>query len=150
MRVMSCWICVHYRVVITIGISIKLCQDRIRLDKPPQFRVIVPGTVIVKAGSGLLESVYEGAFCVELSRAGLTYERQKVYPLHYKGEYIGGYNADIVEDDKIILELKSVSHLTKIIYAQILNYLHPSHLKVGYLMTFNVLRLEWKRFFNVH
>jgi GxxExxY protein len=40
-------------------------------------------------GPGLLESAYEGTFCVELSQASITFERQKVYPLYYKGEYIG-------------------------------------------------------------
>ena len=101
-------------------------------------------------GPGLLESAYEGAFCVELTLASLSYERQKVYPLYYKGEYIGGYIADLVVDDKIILELKSVSTLTKVMDAQILNYLNLSNLKIGYLMNFNAPRLEWKRFVNVH
>ena len=101
-------------------------------------------------GPGLLESAYEGAFCVELGKAGLTYERQKVYPLYYKGEYVGGYIADLVVDNKIIVELKSVSHLTRIMDAQIINYLHLSKLQVGYLMNFNAPRLEWKRFVNVH
>ena len=84
-------------------------------------------------GPGLLESAYESAFCVELSQAGLTYERQKVYPLYYKGEYIGAYIADLVVDNKIIVELKSVSRLTPVMDAQIINYLHLSKLQVGYL-----------------
>jgi GxxExxY protein len=100
-------------------------------------------------GPGLLESAYEGAFCVELSQAGLTHERQKVYPLYYKGEYIGAYIADLVVDDKIIVELKSVSRLTPVMDAQIINYLHLSKLQVGYLMNFNAPRLEWKRFVNI-
>jgi GxxExxY protein len=97
-------------------------------------------------GPGLLESAYEGAFCVELFRAALPYERQKVYPLYYKGEYIGAYIADLVVDNKIIVELKSVSRLTPVMDAQIINYLHLSGLQVGYLMNFNAPRLEWKRF----
>ena len=100
-------------------------------------------------GPGLLESAYEGAFCVELSQAGLTYERQKVYPLYYKGEYIGAYIADLVVDDKIIVELKSVSRLTPVMDAQIINYLRLSKLQVGYLMNFNAPRLDWKRFVNI-
>jgi GxxExxY protein len=100
-------------------------------------------------GPGLLESAYEGAFCVELSQAGLTYERQKVYPLYYKGEYIGAYIADLVVDDKIIVELKSVSRLTPVMDAQIINYLRLSTLQVGYLMNFNAPRLQWKRFVNI-
>ena len=99
-------------------------------------------------GPGLLESAYEGAFCVELAKAGIPYERQKVYPLYYKGEYIGAYIADLVIDNKIIVELKSVHHLTRVMEAQLINYLKLSKLKVGYLMNFNAMRLEWKRFVN--
>ena len=100
-------------------------------------------------GPGLLESAYEGAFCVELSQAGISYERQKVYPLYYKGEYIGAYIADLVVNDRIIVELKSVSKLNTVMEAQLLNYLKLSKLKVGYLMNFNSVRLEWKRFINL-
>ena len=99
-------------------------------------------------GPGLLESAYEGAFCVELARAGLKVERQKIYPLHYKGELVGGYIADIVVENTIILELKSVSALNKVMEAQLINYLKLSRLPVGYLMNFNGLRVEWKRFVN--
>jgi GxxExxY protein len=99
-------------------------------------------------GPGLLESAYEGAYCVELARAGLPVERQRVYPLHYKGELVGAYIADIVVADTIILELKSVSALNKVMEAQILNYLKLSGLPIGYLMNFNGLRVEWKRFVN--
>jgi GxxExxY protein len=99
-------------------------------------------------GPGLLESAYEGAFCVELSQSGIPFERQKVYPLYYKGEYIGAYIADLVVDNKIIVELKSVSTLTKVMDAQLINYLRLSKLQAGYLMNFNSPRLEWKRFVN--
>jgi GxxExxY protein len=99
-------------------------------------------------GPGLLESAYEGAYCVELARAGLPVERQHVYPLHYKGELVGAYIADIVVANTIILELKSVSALNKVMEAQLLNYLKLSGLPIGYLMNFNGLRVEWKRFVN--
>jgi GxxExxY protein len=99
-------------------------------------------------GPGLLESAYEGAFCVELFKAGILFDRQKVYPLYYKGEYIGAYIADLVVDNKIIVELKSVSQLTSVMEAQLLNYLKLSKLQVGYLMNFNAERLDWKRFVN--
>jgi GxxExxY protein len=59
-------------------------------------------------GPGLLEHAYKEAMCVELRQSGLPYEREKVYELIYKGENVGTYFADIVVDDKIILELKSV------------------------------------------
>jgi GxxExxY protein len=71
-----------------------------------------------------------------------------VYPLYYKGELVGAYIADIVVANTIILELKSVSALSKVMEAQILNYLKLSGLPIGYLMNFNGLRVEWKRFVN--
>jgi GxxExxY protein len=99
-------------------------------------------------GPGLLESAYEGAFCVELAKAGIVFSRQKVYPLYYKGELIGGYIADLVVDNTIILELKSVRALTNVMEAQLINYLRLSKLPVGYLINFNGTSLEWKRFVN--
>lgn len=99
-------------------------------------------------GPGLLESAYEGAFCVELKQAGIPFCRQKVYPLYYKGELIGAYIADLVVDSSIILELKSVKQLNKVMEAQLLNYLKLSGIPVGYLINFNSMRLEWKRFVN--
>ena len=62
--------------------------------------------------------------------------------------HIGSYIADLVIDNKIIVELKSVSKLTPVMDAQLINYLKLSKLKVGYLMNFNSVRLEWKRFVN--
>jgi len=97
-------------------------------------------------GPGLLESAYEGAYCVELLRAGIPFERQRVYPLHYKGELVGAYIADLVVDNKIILELKSVSALNQVMEAQIINYLRLSKIPVGYLVNFNGLKVQWKRF----
>jgi GxxExxY protein len=100
-------------------------------------------------GPGLLESAYEGAYCVELEDAGVAYERQRVYPLYYKGRLVSAYIADLVVDDKIILELKSVKELNNVMEAQIINYLKLSKLEVGYLMNFNGLRVEWRRFVNM-
>jgi len=97
-------------------------------------------------GPGLLESAYEGAYCIELSRAGIPFERQRVYPLHYKGELVGAYIADLVVDNKIILELKSVSMLNQVMEAQIINYLRLSRIPVGYLINFNGLKVQWRRF----
>ena len=97
-------------------------------------------------GPGLLESCYEGALVVELQHAGIAFQRQAVYPVYYKGECIGGYIADLVVDDSIILELKSVTSLHPAMVAQLLNYLRLSKIRVGYLMNFNGTKLEYKRY----
>lgn len=97
-------------------------------------------------GPGLVESAYEGAYCVELSRSGIPFERQKVYPLYYKGELVSAYIADLVVNNAVILELKSVSALNTVMEAQLINYLRLSKITVGYLINFNGIRVEWKRF----
>ena len=97
-------------------------------------------------GPGLLESAYEGALVIELAHLGIPVERQKVFPVYYKGELAGAYIADIVVDGKIILELKSAVRLTGVMEAQLINYLRLSKVSVGYLVNFRNSRVEWKRF----
>jgi GxxExxY protein len=72
-----------------------------------------------------------------------------VFPIHYSGQYIGTYFADIVVDNTIILELKSVRELNPVMFAQLINYLKLSGLQVGYLINFHNIRVEWKRFVNM-
>ena len=97
-------------------------------------------------GPGLLESAYEGALVIELKRRGLRFERQQIFPLYYKGELAGAYVADLVVDNTVLLELKSVQSLTKVMEAQTINYLRLSKVPVGYLINFRNTRVEWKRF----
>ena len=99
-------------------------------------------------GCGLLESAYEGAFAVELGCSGVRVDRQVVYPLVYRGEYVGAYIADMVVENKIIVELKSVARLSEVMEAQLINYLKLSKLQVGYLLNFHNTSLEWRRFVN--
>ncbi|MBN1409969.1 MAG: GxxExxY protein [Spirochaetales bacterium] len=99
-------------------------------------------------GAGLVESAYEKAICEELKRISLPFERQKAYKVHYDGKVIGRFITDIVVDNTIILELKSVAKIIPFHEAQLLNYLKLSHLPVGYLFNFNAVRLAWHRFAN--
>jgi GxxExxY protein len=100
-------------------------------------------------GCGLHESAYEEAFCIELTNAGIPYERQRVIPVHYHKQYVGTFIADIVVDNTIILELKAVRELNAVMFAQIINYLKLSGLPVGYLLNFHNTRVEWRRFVNI-
>ena len=95
-------------------------------------------------GTGYLESVYENAMCVELDELGILYVRQKHLNVIYKERLIGEFVADIVVDDKIILELKSVSKLVPAHSAQLINYLTITKLKVGLLLNFGEGR-DFKR-----
>jgi len=76
----------------------------------------------------------------------LLVDRQVVFPLVYRGEYVGAYLANLVVEGTVILELKSVKELSSVMEAQIINYLKLSGLRVGYLLNFRNTRVEWKRF----
>jgi GxxExxY protein len=94
--------------------------------------------------TGLLESVYENALCMEFDEMGIPYERQKHLDVFYKGKIVGEFIPDVVVDNKIILELKSIPCLTTKNTAQIINYLAITGLKVGYLLNFGD-KPEYKR-----
>jgi GxxExxY protein len=90
-------------------------------------------------GPGLLESAYEECLCHELSQRGLAFQRQVSLPVAYKGVRLDcGYRLDIVVDDKVVLELKSVETITDLHKAQLLTYLRIGKKKVGLLINFNV------------
>ena len=97
-------------------------------------------------GSGFLEKVYENALMVELKRRGLQAKSQVPLKVIYKGETVGEYFADIVVENKVLIELKAVDQLAKGHEAQLLNYLHATGIKVGLLINFNGPRAEIKRF----
>ena len=94
--------------------------------------------------TGLLETVYENALSIEFDEMGIPYERQKHLNVHYKGRIIGEFIPDIVVDNKIILELKSIPNLTPANSAQLINYLNITQFKVGYLLNFGEGR-DYKR-----
>lgn len=94
-------------------------------------------------GPGLLESTYEECLYYELSMYGFQVERQKTLPIEYKGIKIdNGYRLDIVVENKVVIELKSVDTLLPIHTAQLLTYLKLSHIKCGLLINFNVKSLK--------
>lgn len=97
--------------------------------------------------TGLLESVYENALCIEFDEMNVPYERQKHLSIYYKGRNIGDFIPDIVVDNKIILELKSIPELTSANTAQLINYLNITQFKVGYLLNFGEGR-DYKRIIN--
>src|SRR5688572_62166 len=86
-------------------------------------------------GPGLLESAYEECLCYELSRAGLSFERQVPLPLTYKNVKLDcGYRMDVVIEGLVIIELKTVERLMPIHEAQLLSYLKLHDKKIGLLM----------------
>jgi len=102
-------------------------------------------------GPGLLESVYEVCLCKELSLKGIKFQRQALLPVNYKGEKLDAdYRIDILVENEIIIELKSVELMNPIYEAQLLTYLKLADKKLGLLINFNVPRLidGYKRMLN--
>lgn len=90
-------------------------------------------------GPGLFESVYERIFCYEFDKKQIPYTRQCGIKVIHEGLDMGiGFVPDIVIDNKIILELKSVENLAEVHYKQLLTYLRLTNLKLGLLINFNV------------
>lgn len=93
-------------------------------------------------GPGLLESAYEECLHYELQSSGLKVQRQKPLPVVYKEIKLeAGYRVDLLVEDSVVIELKSVEALNDVHTAQVLTYLKLSGCKLGLLMNFNVLRL---------
>lgn len=97
-------------------------------------------------GAGFLEKVYEKALIFELINRKLNAENQVPIKVEYKGELVGDYYADIVVENKIILEIKAIEKLQKIHEAQLLNYLKATGYKIGLLANFTYPKAEIKRF----
>jgi len=94
-------------------------------------------------GSGLLESVYEKSQALELSLMGFSVKSQLGIPLSYKSlNFDFGYRLDLLIDDKIIVEIKSVDAIHDIHFKQLLTYLRLSLKKLGILINFNSLHLK--------
>ena len=96
-------------------------------------------------GFGFLESVYEKCIQIELQKLGLKAEFQKPIKVQYEGINVGYFIADILIEDKIIVELKSVLKLNKIHEAQLVNYLVATGLNIGLLINFGEQKVEVKR-----
>ncbi len=96
-------------------------------------------------GAGFLEKVYENALVHALCKEGIGCAQQKALQVWYDAVVVGEYVADLVIDNKIIIELKAVKELNSIFEAQLLNYLKATGLKIGYLLNFGNPKLEFKR-----
>jgi len=89
-------------------------------------------------GPGLFESVYEECLCFELNQQGLFVERQKELPVIYKSIKMEiGFRTDLIVENKVIVEIKSVEAITPVHQKQVLTYLRLTRLKLGLLVNFN-------------
>ena len=88
-------------------------------------------------GPGLLEITYESALAVELTLAGLNFERQFVVPISYKNQPVGEYRLDLIVERSVVVEIKSVDRFDPVFEAPLLAYLKISGIKRGLLLNFN-------------
>lgn len=98
-----------------------------------------------KIGFGFLESVYENCLMIELKNVGLRAQQQKVINVCYGSELVGEFKADVIVDDVIILELKSVRQIIAAHEVQLVNYLVATGKPVGLLLNFAEQKLDIRR-----
>ena len=113
---------------------------RIEMHENPISREIVDAAykIHTSLGPGLLESVYEVLLCHELKKRGLKVERQVSVPIIYDGIcFEEGYRLDLLVENKVIVEVKSIEELTNVHKKQLLTYLRLMEKKLGLLINFN-------------
>ncbi len=98
-----------------------------------------------RMGFGFLESVYEKCMLIELRKAGLNAESQKAITVYYENEIVGEFVSDIIVNDTIILELKSVRRIIKAHEVQVVNCLVATGKPVGLILNFGERKVEVKR-----
>ncbi|MBA7713856.1 hypothetical protein ES703_122866 [subsurface metagenome] len=98
-----------------------------------------------KLGFGFLESVYKKAMLIELESIKLRAEPEKALKVYYDNQVVGDFYVDLLAEDEIVIELKSVEHLTKAHEVQLVNYLNGLQKEIGLLINFGPTGVEVKR-----
>jgi GxxExxY protein len=114
------------------------------MDRDPVTEKIIGCAIEVHRtlGPGLLESAYEKCLAFELDQHGMQFRQQVPLPVEYKGARIEcGYRIDLLVDDAVIVELKSVDQLAPVHEAQLLTYMKLARIRTGLLINFNQQRL---------
>jgi GxxExxY protein len=123
----------------------KLNDDKV-LHKELSYKIIgLAMKIHNELGGGFLEKVYENAMIVLLNKEGIVAKQQVSTPIYFEGQLIGDYYADIIVEDKIILELKAVECITDVHRAQALNYLKATKLKLAIIVNFSRPKLQMER-----
>lgn len=103
-------------------------------------------TVHNTLGAGFLERVYSNALALELESHGLSYRQNEQLQVKYHGSVVGEYVADMIVENRVILELKACASLDPSHSAQLMNYLRATKVRVGLLVNFGRPKLEYRRF----
>lgn len=99
-------------------------------------------------GNGFQEVVYQRALSIELNLQGISHEREKEMPIHYKGYDIGTRRVDFFVEGCIMVEIKAITQLEEVHLAQAMNYLEAYNIEVGLLLNFGSKSLQYKRIHN--
>lgn len=102
--------------------------------------------VINELGTGFLESVYERAMLVALSDAGLNAKSQVAIDVAFRGQQVGEFYADLLVEEKVIVELKCAASILPIHEAQVINYLQATGIDVGLILNFGNPKLQYRRY----
>jgi GxxExxY protein len=97
-----------------------------------------------KMGHGFLESVYQNVMFIELTEHGFSVRSKVRLPVHYRGRVVGDFQADLIVEDKVIVEIKAGRAIEPSAVAQTINYLRASNLEVGLILNFGP-KLEFQR-----
>jgi GxxExxY protein len=128
-------------------------MDRIE-EEPKQYDLcgeIIGAAMKVHStlGAGFLESVYQNALIWELRKNGFKAEAERPISVHYDGQMVGAFTADVLVNDSLIVELKAIQLLAKAHEVQLVNYLAATGIDEGLLLNFGAERLEFKKKFRV-
>jgi GxxExxY protein len=122
--------------------------SRVKSDLPSETEQAAEATIACaievhrQLGPGFLEGIYQDALAIELAVAGLGVQREVPIALEYRGRPLRQHRIDLIVEERVIIELKSVEHLERIHHAQLISYLRASKLRLGLLMNFNVAVLK--------
>jgi GxxExxY protein len=126
-------------------------MDRIEAE-PKQYDLcgeVIDGAMKVHStlGPGFLEPVYQNTLIWELRKSGFKAEAERPIGVHYDGQMVGAFTADVLVNDSLIVELKAIQSLAKAHEVQLVNYLVATGLEEGLLLNFGAERLEFKKKF---
>jgi GxxExxY protein len=99
-------------------------------------------------GNGFQEVIYQRALAIELTKQGLSYQREMEMPIFYDEQVVGTRRVDFFVEEKVMVELKAVTHLEDVHLAQAINYLEAYNMEVGLLLNFGSKSLEHRRLIN--
>ena len=102
-------------------------------------------SILNNLGAGFAEKIYENALIYELTQLGFKTSGQQSFNVIYKDQNLGTYIPDLIINDEIIVELKTIDKITNHEIGQVMNYLKVTNLTMGVILNFKHTQLEWKR-----